>query len=298
MLVTLKEIADHANAGYYAVPAPNIAGEREARAALEAAEEMRSPLILDVAFKHHPDIAFLGSYLSRMAIQARVPVAINLDHASDFARFRDPMLAVRAGFTSLMADRSTWPYEKNVAEVKLLTEMAHSVGMSVESELGHVDFGLDYEKNYGKGFTDPDQAKDFIERTGIDILAIDFGTAHGAYKGTPKLDFKRLEKIKKVTNGFPLCMHGASNTGDENCKLACQLGINKVNVCHELSTAAGKAVKEADLSGNNAYNVWKIMTQGWKDRLLFLFENYGSAGKAWEVKSPGFGTVDLVFEER
>ena len=298
MLVTLKELMDHANAGNYAVPAPNIGGEREARAALEAAEEMCAPLVLDVAFKHHPDIVFLGSYLSRLAEQARVPVAINLDHASDFLRFSHPLLAVRAGFTSVMVDRSTYPYEKNVAEVTLLTQMLHSVGMSVESELGHVDFGLDYEKNYGKGFTDPDQAKDFIERTGIDLLAIDFGTAHGAYSGTPKLDFKLLEKIKKVTNGFPLCMHGASNTGDENCKLACQLGINKVNVCHELQTAGGKAVKEADLSGNNAYNVWKILTQGWKDRLLFLFENYGAAGKAWRVQAPGFKTVDLVFEEK
>ncbi|MHB1314551.1 MAG: class II fructose-bisphosphate aldolase [Christensenellales bacterium] len=296
MLVTMKEILDHANAGMYGVPAPNVGGEREARAAIEAAEEMCSPLIIDVGFKNHPDIVFLGSYLTRLAQQSQIPIAINFDHAGDQARFREPMIAVRAGFTGIMVDRSTWPYEDNVAEVKLITEMAHSLGISVESELGHVGAGLEY-KNASSGFTDPIQAKDFIDRTGIDCLAIAIGTAHGAYSGIPKLDFNLLVEIKKKTNGFPLVMHGGSGTGDENCKKACKLGINKVNVSHELQSSAAKAVQAADLSGNNAYNVWKIVTNGWKERLLFLFENYGSAGKAWEVKAPGVGVSNVTFSE-
>lgn len=299
MLVSMKTILTHASANGYGIPAPNVGGEREARAAIEAAEESCSPLILDVSYRNHPDLPFFGSYLTRLATQSKIPIAINLDHgsAAPEARYRDPMLAIRAGFTSIMIDRSSWPYEKNISEVKLITDFAHSVGLSVESELGHVGQGDQYPSQSQDSFTDPFQAKDYIERTGIDCLAVAIGTAHGAYSGIPRLDFDRLSSIKEITNGFPLVLHGGSGTGDENLKKACQLGINKVNVSNELLSAAGKAIQAADLNGNGAYSFWKIAVQAWKDRLLFLFENLGSAGKAWKVSPPGLSSVDIDFME-
>ena len=299
MLVTMKEILNDANKNNYAVPAPNVGGEREARAAIEAAEENRSPLILDVSYRNHTDLPFFGSYLRQLAGQSFVPIAINLDHgaATPEGRYREPMMAIRAGFTSLMVDRSSWEYEANVAEVQLIAEFAHSVGMSVEAELGHVGQGANYNQDPTLAFTDPDQALDYITRTKIDCLAISIGTAHGAYAGEPKLDFERLRAIKEKTNGFPLVLHGGSGTGDGNLHKASQMGINKINVSNELMAAAARAVQALDLSGNGAYKVWTTAIGGWKDRLSFLLRNFGCAGKAWEVKPSGLGTAKVEFIE-
>ncbi|MGI6153023.1 MAG: class II fructose-bisphosphate aldolase [Christensenellaceae bacterium] len=299
MLVTMKEILDRASRGMYGVPAPNVGGEREARAALMVAEEMNSPMIFDVAYKNHPDIPFFGSYLSRLCEQSKIPVAINLDHGSpdEDMRLVQPMLAVKAGFTSLMVDRSAWPYEENVKEVQLIAQLAHAAGMSVEAELGRVGQGQSYENDGTAHLTDPDQAKDYIERTGIDCLAVSVGTAHGAYAGTPKIDFERLAAIKEKTNGFPLVLHGGSGSGDENLKKACELGINKVNVSNELQAAGGRAVQQMDISGNGAYKVWATMVEAWAARLRFLIGNFGCAGKAWQVQPKGVGNAKISYVE-
>lgn len=221
MLVTMKEILDRASKGYYAVPAPNVGGEREARAAIEAAEELNSPIIIDVGYSAHPDLVFFGSYLTTLANQSTVPVAINLDHGghNSVAMLRDPITAIRAGFSSIMVDRSMFDYETNLSMVAEIVPVAHAVGVSVEAELGHVGEGADPDGS--THLTDPSQALDYIQRTGVDCLAVSIGTAHGAYaKGfTPKIDFDRLHEIKKVTNEFPLVMHGGSGTGDENIKI-------------------------------------------------------------------------------
>ena len=289
MLVTMKEILDRANKGYYAVPAPNVGGEREARAAIEAAEELNSPIIIDVGYAAHPDLVFFGSYLTRLADQSTVPVAVNLDHGghNSVALLRDPITAIRAGFSSIMVDRSMFPYEENLRMVAEIVPVAHSVGVSVEAELGHVGEGAD--PTGSTHLTDPSEALDYIQRTGVDCLAVSIGTAHGAYATgfVPKIDFDRLHEIKKVTNEFPLVMHGGSGTGDENIKRACHEGINKVNLCNELLGAAGKALLAADLTGNGAYKLWDILVQGWKDRLMFQIENMGAAGQAWETKPAG-----------
>lgn len=289
MLVTMKEILDRANKEYYGVPAPNVGGEREARAAIEAAEQMNSPIIIDVGYSAHPDLVFFGSYLTRMANESTVPVAINLDHGghSSVAQLRDPITAIRAGFSSMMVDRSMFSYEENLRMVAEIVPVAHSVGMTVEAELGHVGQGENPDAT--SVLTDPSEALDYIQRTGVDCLAVSIGSAHGAYAAniTPHIDFDRLHEIKKVTNEFPLVMHGGSGTGDENIRRACHEGINKVNLCNELLAAAGKALKEADLSGNNAYHIWDILVNAWKERLMFQIENMGAAGKAWETKPAG-----------
>ena len=289
MLVTMKEILDRASKGYYAVPAPNVGGEREARAAIEAAEELNSPIIIDVGYSAHPDLVFFGSYLTTLANQSTVPVAINLDHGghNSVAMLRDPITALRAGFSSIMVDRSMFDYETNLAMVAEIVPIAHAVGVSVEAELGHVGEGADPDGS--THLTDPAQALDYIQRTGVDCLAVSIGTAHGAYAKNyvPKIDFDRLHEIKKVTGEFPLVMHGGSGTGDENIKRACHEGINKVNLCNELLGSAAAALMKADLTGNGAYGLWDVLVQGWKDRLMFQIENMGSAGQAWETKPVG-----------
>ena len=135
MLVSMKELLDHANKYNYAVMAPNIFYELDARSCICAAEEMNAPLILDVEFGSHPDIITQGWHLRQLAEISAVPVAINQDHGTDFTH---AIAAIRAGYTSIMADRSFLPYEENAAQVKELVKIAHAVGVSVEAELGHV----------------------------------------------------------------------------------------------------------------------------------------------------------------
>lgn len=290
----MKEILDRANRENYAVLAPNVFSEMDARACLEVAEEEESPLILDVAMTQTADIRFHGSYLTRLANETVVPVAINLDHG---ACFDHAIMAIQSGFTSIMVDRSSLPYEENVAQVIELCKIAHAAGLSVESELGHVGFGSDGESVTRDMLTDPAQAEEYIRLTGVDCLAVAIGTAHGTYSGTPHLDFDRLIAIKERVQ-FPLVLHGGSGTGDENIAKACRLGINKVNVCNELLAAMNTRIKEADLSGDSVYQFWSVCLSGLRDRVRELIHICGSNGKSWPVPSPKLVYRDINMMER
>lgn len=283
MLVTMKEILDKANLEGYAVVAPNVMSEMDARACLEIAQEQNAPLILDVAMTQTADIYFHGSYLTRLAELARVPVAINLDHG---ATFEDAIKAIRSGFTSIMVDRSSLPYEENIDQVKELVKIAHAVDVSVEAELGHVGSGCNYGTPGDDMFTDPEQALDYIQRTGVDCLAVAIGTAHGAYAGVPHLDFDRLIAIKQRV-GIPLVLHGGSGTGDENIAKACRLGVNKVNVCNELLKSMYVGVMAGDLSGDNAYDFWNVALEGLRSRLRQLIQICRCNEKSWAKERPG-----------
>ncbi len=293
MLYTMKELLDKANEGNYAVAAPNVSSELDARAALEVSEELNSPVILDIAVVSTPDLVFAGRYISELCRMARVPVALNLDHGSQFSH---AILAIRGNFTSVMVDRSMLPYEENVKQVKEIVKIAHSVGISVEAELGHVGSGLDESSSDGM-LTDPLMAAKFIEDTGVDCLAIAIGTAHGAYKKAPKIDFDRLVKIKEACGNIPLVLHGSSGSGDENIKKACRLGINKVNIANELLQGACKKLLAADLSGNGAYEIWNLAKEGYKETLRSRMELYGCIGKAWTKESDGIGNGKITMSE-
>ena len=293
MLVTMKEILDRANKENYAVIAPNVFSEMDARTCLEVAEEENSPIIIDVAMSQTADIRFHGSYLTRLANHTSVPVAINLDHG---ACFEHAIMAIQSGFTSIMIDRSSLPYEENVAQVSELCRIAHAAGVSVESELGHVGQASDGEAVTNEMLTDPEQAEDFIKRTGIDCLAVAIGTAHGAYTGTPHLDFDRLIEIKERLR-FPLVLHGGSGTGDQNIAKACRLGINKVNICNELLSAMSRRVRDTDLGGDNAYDFWSVALAGMRDRVRELIHICGSDGKAWAVPCPRLSHSEISMKE-
>lgn len=239
-LVTLKAILDEAKDKGYAVPAFDTVDIISVEAVLAAAEQMRRPVILMVPEAGLPFIemdSFFGLMVEK-AKSAKVPVALELDHGK---RFDVLMKAIHYGFTSVMIDGSDLPFDENVAVTKRIVEIAHAAGVSVEAEIGHVGGG---EGNMENGtdvdeslYTKPEDAKRFAELTGVDALAIAFGTVHGLYKGTPKLDMERLERIKRMVS-VPLVMHGGSGVSDEEFKKAVKSGINKVNFFTEISMAA------------------------------------------------------------
>jgi len=277
MLLTLKEMIDRASRENYAIAAPNVCHELDARAALEAAEEQNAPIIFSVYYPFTPDIILLGSYLTRLAEKSKVPIALHLDHSKNFEQ---AIYAIRAGFTSIMIDRSTLPFAENVMQAKEIVKIAKAVGISVEAELGHVGDGTEYTKDRAATLTDPKLAKQFIEETGVDCLAVAIGNAHGIYIGTPKLEFDLLKEIKDATHA-PLVLHGGSGSGDDNLAKACRMGINKVNLSTDLMTAAYQQIQSADLSGNNVHKLWDEARHGYKAKLKEYIGILGSKGKGW-----------------
>ncbi len=281
MLVTMKEILDRANKENYAVPAPVVQTEFNARVAIKCAEELNSPIILLVPLIFDYDVDLFGRYLKALAEAAAVPVAINHDHGSDF---ESAIACIRAGFSSIMVDRSMLSFEENVAQVKELVKVAHAVGVSVEAELGHVGNANNYDVDRDAALTEPELAKKFIDETGIDCLAVAIGTAHGAYnKGQkPYLDYERLAQIKEATGNFPLVLHGGSGTGDEGLSKVAKMGINKVNIGCELFASAIEAIETADTDGNGAYGFANIIEEGYGSRVKHFIKVLDSEGKAWK----------------
>ena len=236
----MHEILNKANREGYAVAAPNVFNMETIKAALEAAVEERSPIILNFAerVEMYTDIYEFGHMAKIIADKYPIPVAVNLDHGETFETC---IKAINANFTSIMIDRSTKSFEDNVRETKEMVKIAHAAGISVEAELGHVGIGTNYEEDGLENLTDPYIAAEFVLETGVDALAVAIGTAHGLYKGTPKIDFTRLKQIKEKTC-IPLVLHGGSFTGDKQLVKACQTGINKVNIGTELDMSAAEGL--------------------------------------------------------
>lgn len=276
MLVNMCEILQKSREGKYGVVAPNICNEDSARAAIQVAEENNAPIILDVIFNVTPDIELLGKIVRDMAEKATVPVALNLDHGGTFEQ---AMIAIRAGFSSIMVDRSSLPYEQNVAEVSELVKIAHAVGLSVEAELGHVGVGAQYDEDRNAGLTDPAQAKAYVEATGVDALAIAIGTAHGKYVGTPYLDFDLLEKIYAEVD-VPLVLHGGSGSGDENLAKATGMGITKVNIGTDLFQAGIDNLVAHHEELKRAHLGYELMAEGYKAKLLHYMKLFNQCDKA------------------
>ncbi|MDR2157004.1 MAG: class II fructose-bisphosphate aldolase [Clostridiales Family XIII bacterium] len=277
MLVGMKEILVDAMQKKYGVAAPNVYDEFTVVACIRAAEEEKSPLILDF-YEAMSDIFRFGKIAVGLAEAASVPIAINLDHGGSF---EVAIKAIRAGFTSIMVDRSTLPFEENVKEVAELTRIAHSVGVSVEAELGHVGSGAQYGEDRDRGLTVPEEAVKFVELTGVDCLAVAVGTAHGVYQSAPYLDQERLIEIRRLVK-VPLVLHGGSGTGDEGLKKAIGNGISKVNLFTDLSNAGHDALKAfIDGGGHSIIEDYNAGVNGFKDKLVHYIKLFGSDNKAW-----------------
>lgn len=246
MLVSMKAILDDANKRYYGVMAMNSINIEMARAGIMAAEEEHSPIILQFGpgqMKNHAHAEEMLPVIKELARRVHVPVALNLDHGTDFYIIAD---CINRGFTNVMFDGSSLPYEENVSRTAIISALAHGMGCSVEGELGHVGQAANSDDMDQDLYTDPNQALDFVQRTGVDALAVAVGTAHGAYpKGKiPKLDFDRLHQLKETLQ-IPLVLHGGSGSGEENLRKAVAGGINKINVCTDAFAAGKKSMLEA-----------------------------------------------------
>lgn len=277
MLVNMKQLLDKAREGNYAVAMPDVFNEFDARVAIEAAEELNAPILLGVLYTGHPDLFEFGRLLRDLGKAASVPVATILDHG---ASYEQVVAAIQAGFTSVMIDRSSLPFDENVAQVAELVKIAHAVDVSVEAELGHVGSGENYDHDGNSALTVPEEAVRYVQQTGVDALAVAIGSAHGVYKGTPKLRFELLQQLREQVP-VPLVLHGGSGTGDDNLQKACQSGINKVNVCNDLLRNAIETLNSEDLSGNNVYNMYPLLAKGWKSKLQHFIKLFGSADQNW-----------------
>ena len=291
MIVSMKSILDKANERNYAVLAPDFFSEIDARSYIEAAEEMNAPIILGVPYAAVNDLAYLGRIIGMLAEKSSVPVAINLDHGADISQVAE---AIRGGFTSVMIDCSMLPYDTNVMKVKEVVDLVSPLNISVEAEIGHVGSGESYDLS--KGLTDPDEEVRFIRDTGIDACAISIGNAHGAYRGTPHIDFERLEKVKSMTR-FPLVLHGSSGIGEEHIRRACRSGINKVNVCYDLLKAAYTKIRHTSLIGSQIYDFWPLISDTLREYIKNLILITGSEGKAWDVRKSGLPRGNVTMKE-
>jgi len=283
-LISLADGLKHARVHQYALGAFNVLDTHFLRALFAAAKQQRSPFIINIAEVHFKYLSLdtLVEAVKYEAARHDIPVVLNLDHG---LHFEAVVQALRLGFTSVMFDGSTLDYEENVRQTREVVKMCHAVGVSVEGELGAVG-GDEGGALYGHAdeafFTDPEKARDFVDRTGIDALAVAIGNAHGKYKGEPKLDFARLEAIRQQT-ALPLVLHGGSGISDADFRRAISLGIHKINFYTGMSQAALAAVDKNMTARDQIYDEFAELMlsieQAITDIVAEQMRIFGSEGK-------------------
>lgn len=288
MLVTMKEILADAQKNHYAIPAFDISNYEMMKAVLEACEEERSPALLmglgvDLDSKGLP---LITSMVKEASNYFDIPVCFHLDHATDFEFIKK---AIDAGFSSVMFDGSILDFENNAQKTAEITKFAHSRGVTVEAELGHVgnasvgsisETGVDDDP--GETLTVPEEVAKFIEITDVDALAVAIGTSHGVYKKTPELRIDRLDEITAVCNR-PLVLHGGSGTPDDQMKNAILHGITKINIYSDVVAALNSGLKNKlnTLENPSAwpYLVFSDSRTMMKEVVKDKIRKFGSAGR-------------------
>ena len=246
MLIPFREITRDALRRRYAVGAFNCLSVENVMGAVAAAEELHSPIILQLAEVQFPEapMELMAPVFLRAARDAKVPVAVHLDHGRSIETC---IRAVREGFTSVMFDGAELPFEENAEQTRLVVRLAHAAGVDVEAELGRVgDTGFGGEGTAAAAadvFTDVEESARFIARTGTDALAIAIGNLHGRDTATPRLNIARLRAIH-ARNAVPLVLHGGSGTSEEDFKACIRNGICKINVATAIQIAVAEAVAE------------------------------------------------------
>lgn len=283
-LVTGIELLEDARKRDYAVGAFNVNNMEIIQAIIAAAEEERSPVILQAsqgAIKY-AGIRYIRALVTAAAEEARVPICLHLDHGPSFEQV---MECLRYGFTSVMFDGSHLPYEENVRLTAKAVEAAHAVGVSVEGELGKIG-GVEEEirvEDWDVVLTDPEVVPDFVQRTGVDYLAVAIGTKHGFYKGEPKLDFDRLARIHQLMPDLPLVLHGGSGIPEEHIRRAIPLGVRKINIDTELRAAFVGRAREIMAEKPQEIDPRKILgpaREAMKEKVKEKMRLFGSSGKA------------------
>lgn len=259
-LVTTKKMLLDAQKNGYAVGAFNVENMEMVMAVVSAAEETKSPVIMQTtpSTVKYADFDYFYANVKVAAQKSNVPVAIHLDHGNSFEL---AMKAYRTGYTSIMIDGSHGSFEENIALTKSVVDVCKNGNVPVEAELGKVG-GKEDDLDGGEGgYTEPLEAKEFVQRTGADSLAISIGTAHGVYKGKPKLDLNRLSQIREVVD-IPLVLHGTSGVPDEIVTECVNRGICKVNYATDLRIAFTKGVKKVLEENPDTIDPKKYNSQG------------------------------------
>ena len=282
MPLVTKQLLLDAQAGGYAIGAFNVENMEMVQAVVGAAEELKSPVILQTtpSTVKYADLEYFYANVKTAAKKATVPVVIHLDHGNSFDL---AMQALRTGYTSIMIDGSHDSFEENIAVSKAVVDACHPSGVAVEAELGKVG-GKEDDLDGGDNnpYTNPQEAVIFVERTGIDSLAVAIGTAHGVYQGIPKVDVERLSKIKEVVS-IPLVLHGTSGVPDETVKECIKRGICKVNYATDLRIAFSKGVNEVLHEAPDTIDPKKYNAKGREEVKQYVMNKImvcGSAGKA------------------
>ena len=282
MLVTSKELLLDAQKNHYVVGAFNVENMEMVMAVLAAAEEQNSPVIMQTTpgTVKYAGFDYYFANVKAAAERTKIPVVMHLDHGNSFAM---AMQAFRAGYTSIMIDGSKLPFEENIDLTKSVVNVCHASNVPVEGELGKVGGKEDdLENDDDNPYTDPQEAKEFVERTGVDSLAIGIGTAHGVYKGIPKVNMEVLSAVRAVVD-VPLVMHGTSGVPDEQVRDAVRRGICKVNYATDLRIAFTNGVKAYMNNNPNAFDPKKYSAPGMKEVTAYVAQKMqvvGSVGKA------------------
>lgn len=281
-LVTSKELLKKAQMEHYAIGAFNVENMEMVQAVIAAAQELHSPVIMQTtpSTLKYADGDYFYANVRTAAEKAEVPVVMHLDHGDSF---KLAMQAYRAGYTSIMIDGSHEEFEENVHVTKAVADACHASGIPVEAELGKVGGKEDnLEGGESNPYTVPLEAMEFVNATGVDSLAVAIGTAHGVYKGIPKLDVERLSEIRKVVS-VPLVLHGTSGVPDDAVRECIRRGICKVNYATDLRIAFTEGVKEYLSANPEVIDPKKYNAAGRekvKEYVMSKMKVCGSEGKA------------------
>ena len=281
-LVTSKELLLDAQKNGYAVGAFNVENMEMIMAVLAAAEKTKSPVIMQTT-PGTVKYAGLDYYLANVkaaADRASVPVVMHLDHGDSFEM---AMKAYHTGYTSIMIDGSKLPFEDNIALTRRVTDACHPGGIPVEGELGRVGGKEDDLENADENpYTNPEEARTFVEKTNVDFLAVGIGTSHGVYKGVPRVNVERLSEIRALVD-IPLVLHGTSGVPDEQVRDCVSRGICKVNYATDLRIAFTKGVKAYMQENPDAFDPKKYSARGMEEVKAYVMQKMevvGSIGKA------------------
>lgn len=276
-LATLKQVLDQAQKEGYAVGQFNVFNVAMLKGALRAAEATRSPVILAYVglFDGQTPTRHFTKLVMSMLEETSVPVVFHWDHAPDIDTIE---LALKNGFSGVMLDASSLPLTENIAMTREVVRRAKLYASSVESELGHIGFEETYDLTHYQ-YTDPGQAKNFVERTGVDALAVAIGNAHGVYTSDPEINLDILEKIRAEVE-VPLVLHGSSGISDDDIRACSARGIVKFNIYTELCVAAREAVQLAIREDKHYFDLEEAQTAAVEQVAVSKMTLFGSIGKA------------------
>ena len=277
MLANLNDILPRAAKEHYGVGLFNTIDTDMLEAAISAAEELRSPIIIGTAEVLLPygELKLIAPSVIAAAKRASVPVVVHYDHGLTFERC---MEALKLGFTSVMFDGSAGASENNIAATREIVKIAHAMGATVEGEIGHVGEAASGDNETNDRYTTVKEATDFVNATGVDALAVAIGTAHGAYKAKPRLDIERLKEIHAAIT-TPLVLHGGSGLSDDDFRNTVREGISKVNIFTDLCIAGANAMKDAENAGADYLKTREMRVKYINAAVKQKIKLFGSVGK-------------------